>query len=275
MIYVSLSRVQRLEQLYILEELPENKMKPWMDAKEEMKELEEQDQSKPQDNQFSFKLSSMNIYSLRGHFEDLLEDMDFISSSVICLQESWTMPDDNEQDFALPGKILSLNSIRRGAGLATYYPEDFQKTYTATAWSFQITVVSSTDKAIVNLYRSSDANNASLISHLETVVTQNLEKSIYICGDWNLCHMEEENHQIFAFLYARQFNPIRNPKATHKKGRCIDMIWSRDSEAKETFTEKSKFVYYSDHAQQYFCLNADEKTETENDILEESTLQGS
>ena len=53
------------------------------------------------------------------------------------------------------------------------------------------------------------------------------------------------------------------------------MIWSRDSEAKETFTEKSKFVYYSDHAQQYFCLNADEKTETENDILEAPTLQGS
>ena len=40
MVYVALSRVQCLEQLYILDELPVDKMKPWDDAFTEMARLD-------------------------------------------------------------------------------------------------------------------------------------------------------------------------------------------------------------------------------------------
>ena len=46
MVYVALSRVQCLDQLYILESLPIDKIKPWIDAVEEMKRLDQLDKQR-------------------------------------------------------------------------------------------------------------------------------------------------------------------------------------------------------------------------------------
>ena len=67
MVYVALSRVQCLSQLYILEELPIEKMMPWMDAIEEMKRLDLIDAERRQSEQ-TFKLVSMNTRSLQAHY---------------------------------------------------------------------------------------------------------------------------------------------------------------------------------------------------------------
>ena len=247
MIYVSLSRVQRLEQLFILEELPENKMKPWMDALEEMHRLDVKDLSKV--SECPFKLSSMNILSLTAHFEDLSSDADLNSSDVLCLQETWLKPDDSLEEMTLPQKQLCANSVRRGAGIATYFSDRFKETHSFTAMSYQMTAVSSEDKAVINIYRSSNANDNLLIAHMETIITDHAEKEIFICADWNFCHIEEKNHKIYKYLISKLFTPTRNQlTATHKKGRCLDVIWSRGLMKIEA---GSKYVYYSDHAQQF------------------------
>ena len=199
MVYVSLSRVQRLEQLYILDELPKDKMKPWPDALEEMRRLDDKDQNSEK-NKWSFKLTSMNIYSLRAHFADILADNDMNSSDVICLQESWLGPDEDSTEFDIPSKQLIVNSIRRGAGIATYFSDKFQELCSVTAMSYQLNAVSSKDTVVVNIYRSSDANDKVLLKHLERVIQSESEKSIFICGDWNFCHIEQRNHAFFQFL---------------------------------------------------------------------------
>ena len=257
MIYVSLSRVQRLEQLYILEDLPESKIKPWQDAKEEMNRLNEKDLSKWE--QLNFKLSSMNIYSLQAHFEDLLRDEDMVSSNVICLQESWLQPDQNIDGFSLAGKQQSINSVRTGRGIVTYYSPDFKEMHSFTATSYQITSISSNDTTVINMYRSSNANDKVLLNHLKEILETENEKDVYICTDLNLCHIEDKNHFLIQFLLDNSFSITRDPlTGTHKKGRCLDMIWYRGSLQVES---SIKFVYYSDHAQNFVKIRRkDEET---------------
>ena len=257
MIYVSLSRVQRLEQLYILGELPESKIKPWQDSKEEMNRLNEKDLSKRE--KLNFKLSSMNIYSLQAHFEDLLQDEDMVSSEVICLQESWLKPDQNSDSFSLAGKQQSINSVRSGAGIVTYYSQDFKQMHSIISTNYQITSISSKDTTVINMYRSSDANDQLLLGHLNDILETENEKDVYICTDLNLCHIENRNHVLIQFLLDNSFSITRDPlTGTHKKGRCLDMIWHRGS---ITVESSIKFVYYSDHAQNYVKIRRkDEQT---------------
>ena len=115
MVYVALSRVQCLDQLYILESLPIDKIKPWIDAVEEMKRLDQLD--KERQKSVVFKLVSMNTNSLEAHYQDILADNELLSSTVVCLQETWTKPEDTNNMYQITDKTCHLNSIRRCAGL--------------------------------------------------------------------------------------------------------------------------------------------------------------
>ena len=86
MIYVALSRVQCLYQLFILDSLTIDKIKPWIDAVEEMKRLDQLD--KERQKSVVFKLISMNTNSLQAHYQDILADNELLSSTVVCLQET-------------------------------------------------------------------------------------------------------------------------------------------------------------------------------------------
>ena len=60
-----------------------------------------------------------------------------------------------------------FNSVRRGAGIATYFNHPFSFKKDITAVFYQITIVCSEDVSIFNIYRSSDANNGTFLDHLE------------------------------------------------------------------------------------------------------------
>ena len=248
MVYVALSRVQCLEQLIILEDLPDEKIKPWADALQEMERLDAID--KERETKEVFRLSTMNTRSIPTHIEDIKRDYSLLSSSVICIQETWLKPEDDGINYQIDGKTLYLNSVRRGAGILTYCDETFEHMKDVTALTYQVTAIESDEMRIINIYRSSDANNVTVLKVLESLI-QNNSKSIIICGDWNFCHRDEYNHPIYQFLINNNFVPAQiPPKATHVEGRCLDMIWTRFlSEADHsTWTN---FVYYTDHGQQF------------------------
>ena len=254
MVYVALSRVQSLDQLYILEELPVEKMKPWMDAIDEMKRLDSLDELRRTSN-YNFKVVSMNTSSLQAHYEDILADTHLLDSNLICIQETWTMPEETPHRFPIPGKTMHLNSVRRGAGIATYYPSDFTLLKDITAMTYQMTAITSEDKdmTVINLYRSSNANNDTVIRALNSIIAQE-NKSLLICADWNFCHRDEQNHKIYKFLIENKFSPSQNPpEATHRDGRCLDMIWTRMNEHLELMNY-TRFAYYTDHGQQYLTF---------------------
>ena len=74
MVYVALSRVQGLSQLYILEELPVNKIKPWRDAVEEMERINELDQARTIAEISALTIISLNVRSLASSYLDILSE---------------------------------------------------------------------------------------------------------------------------------------------------------------------------------------------------------
>ena len=227
MCYVALSRVQCLEQLL-----------------EEKKRLDEKDKKRKRDS--LFKICSLNINSLNAHFEDLIADYRMLSSTVLCLQETWLHPNDCTASFEIPYKTLNLNSVRRGAGIAFYYTHQFSHLKDFTAMTYQISAISSSECVIINIYRSRNANNENLIKNLTSII-EHETKTIYICGDWNICHRDEKKHKIINFLQNNNFDPLLQiPLPTQREGRCLDMVWIRNP-----FWDKVElsidFNYYSDH----------------------------
>ena len=74
-----------------------------------------------------------------------------------------------------------------------------------------------------------------------------VDKATFICADWNICQRDERTHPIFMFLQDNGFLPVfDNPKPTHKEGRCIDSIWTKNV-VREKVDLKIDFAYFSDH----------------------------
>ena len=119
MIYVMLSRVCSLSQIYILDEFDETKMYPDMRALLELEQLDKISLNKnkniwEKDDHGSLKISSLNCRSLNKHFQDISTDELLLKSDIIALQETWLEDDDATEDLNIPGYNLHLNSTGRG-----------------------------------------------------------------------------------------------------------------------------------------------------------------
>ena len=135
MVYVSLSRVQSLSQLFILEKLPVEKVRPWMDAVEQMTRLDNLDEERRTNQNREIFLMSLNIYSIMAKYEDLKADLMLSRAKVLCLQETWLRP-DRPASYDLTGfSAKHFNTVRRGAGIATYFNAPFSFVRDITAVS--------------------------------------------------------------------------------------------------------------------------------------------
>ena len=249
MIYVMLSRVQCLDQLFILESLPEAKMKPFPEALVELERLNSMDISKPQElDSFHLKIVSLNARSLNAHMKDIKADLDLLSFDVICLQETWLNPFQSQTEkYSIELKQMQLNSKGHGKGVATYYPPNFDLFHNICEETFQITSVTSTELTIVNLYRSSNSNDDSLIEKLNELFSSD-SKSIVLCGDMNFCQRDEMNHPVLTFLKRTQFiQALDPPRPTQRDGRCLDQIHFRLNKNIEVKTISIEPSYFSDH----------------------------
>ena len=211
-----------------MEKLPEDKIKPWADAVEEMERLDNLDGERKQN--FTFKLVSMNTNSLKAHYQDILVDNTLVSANVVCLQETWIKPEDRNNEYFIRGRTCHLNSVRQGAGLATFFTQEFSHLKDITAVTHQITAITSENMTVINIYRSSNANSQNVIRSLDSIIEAE-DKSIIVCGDFNFCHRDESHHPIYTYLLNQNFRPsIQPPQPTHREGRCLDMIWTRNFE---------------------------------------------
>ena len=90
-----LSKVKELEQIFIMNELPENKMYPIPKALNEMKRLEEVSiNNNPSawdkaTNLTITKISFLNTRSLVNKFENIRPDLSLQQSNIMILAETW------------------------------------------------------------------------------------------------------------------------------------------------------------------------------------------
>jgi hypothetical protein len=249
MIYVGLSRVKFLDQLYILNKLPFDKITPFPEAFDEMTRLKTIDISlSVQKSANEFEIVSLNTISLPAHFEDIKSDINLTSAKVILLQETSLTPDiDVGNMYNLNGKNVHYTSQGHRKGLASYFPPDFELISEISDAKFQMTTISNIHMQITNVYRSANAGS-DFLDYFDHFLSYIIDKSKMqiIMGDWNFCQRDEPNHPVKKSLDRHNFiSTLRPHQPTHIMGRCLDAIFVRNLVS--NYDASVKVCIYSDH----------------------------
>ena len=240
--YVMLSRVQVLNQLFIIEEIPKEKVYPSKKALDELDELERKSLNNPAlQVRNDTIVTSLNIRSLPKHIIDLRHDFKMKHTQMICLQETWCSDDFDNTHLNIDGFRLHLTNRGNGKGIATYHQSGFSLIKEINEANYQITKFSSKDCDIINVYRSEGADTSSFMNHLKSLV-QNCN-ACYIVGDFNI-NFIEINHAIGQWLHLQCFEQlVLSP--THENGSLLDHAYIKSEFNHQVLLH---WPYYSDHA---------------------------
>ena len=117
--HVMLSRVEEFQQIYILENLPEEKIRASSKALAELAEMNSRSINqnpitwKKQDKSL-IKICSLNCMNLSNNFDDIIYDQTLKESTLLALSETWL---DQKTTFNINGYKSHYNSISSGIWL--------------------------------------------------------------------------------------------------------------------------------------------------------------
>ena len=170
--YVMLSRVQRLEQIYILDNFDNKYLKVSETGLMERNRLDAISFNKNPtawrtDSPTTVHIASLNCAGLNAHYEDILLDKKLLRADVLHLDETSVL-ESTESRYQIPGFIATIGSVGNGKGIVTYSKEDhMQETIARPKFQIVKTEVRQNLDSI-NVYRSSDA---SILDTLEVSCT--------------------------------------------------------------------------------------------------------
>ena len=157
MIYVMISRIQNLNQLFIMENFNEKikkQFKPFNDALLEVEKLKlREKQTSPIQNDV-IKVVSLNTLSLRKHIPDLKTNQGLNACDAICLQETWlNKGEESAESYTLEHKTASYVSVGDSRGVANYFSSKFVEGMKIAKPNYQIAAIESKEIMIINIYR--------------------------------------------------------------------------------------------------------------------------
>ena len=256
--YVMLSRVKELQQIYILNDLPENKIYPIQKALDEMKRLEDVSiNNNPetwdkQSNHEITKICFLNVRSLMHKFDNIRSDLSLQQSDIIILAETWLPENTDENNYELKNYKTHLNNAGRGKGIAVYHKKEYQHICDLNDDQVNITKMESTDIDVIAVYRSKEGSLNKLMNNLQDLI--NPRKTTLVIGDMNICNIDKPRNHLKTFLEDKKFKQIVNV-ATHINGGHIDHRYFLNI---GNYEETPKIVilpkYYSDHDSLCFSL---------------------
>ena len=191
--YVMLSRIQELNQLFIIEELPVTKLKPSDIAMKEVARLDtvSLNNNRPKwftEKQDHLNVSYLNTQSLNKHFLDMQGDATLQLSDIICVAETWrTDVTDDDPAYSLEGYSCHFVHIGRGKGLATYFRESFSHVTDVAKPHYQISKFETDHVEIISVYRSQSACVEDLVQDIKTITDK--DKITVVLGDFNICYI--------------------------------------------------------------------------------------
>ena len=248
--YVMLSRVQQLEQIYILNSLDQSKIRTSRIALQELHRMQSISlNANPTPWQRlaknTVKVASLNCAGLMPHFTDIESDQHLMKADVIHLIET-SINIADEDNFTITGFESHFISIGNGKGIATYYkPDVVRHEQDVKEKNMQITKFTSPELDIVNVYRSSNGHSVELLNHIMKMLTEG--KPSLITGDFNICYLINNKNRMSQGLEKNGFSQLVR-EATHIRGGHIDHAYWRDHHNVWKQPEVERYSpYYSDH----------------------------
>ena len=250
--YVMLSRIQCIEQLYIVNKLNPTKLKASAIALEELKRLEKISFNKNpspwhEEVQNSIKVASLNCAGLMPHIRDIRGDEKLLKANVVHFLETSLNKEAETDDLSIDSFNGQFVNVGNGKGIASYSQvetlcqlEKEEVNQTLQIAKFIIGKVSS-----ITVYRSS---NHSVVETAKTLTKFiDLRETTLITGDFNVCTKKDPKNAITKALEVLGFKQLVI-EATHIQGGHIDHCYWLDKEKKwEWPTLEQYSPYYSDH----------------------------
>ena len=168
MAYVMLSRVESIDQLYILESLNETKIYGNSNAIKELRKMKKMSvNQKPSVwnnlNTACTRISSLNCGSLRHQLPHIKEDTILNISDVICFTETWLWENEDTSRYKLDGYKAHHLAMGKGKGISVYYRESkFRHIEDVTTEKIQLTKLSGKSLDLIAVYKAPKGNNGML-----------------------------------------------------------------------------------------------------------------
>merc|ERR1712240_681045 len=196
---VMLSRVQQLDQVYILDSLDETKIRTSPIGLRELLRLKENSINENptpwlKTNEDSIKVVSLNCAGLKPHFVDIQADEHRLKADVIHLVET-SLNENETTEFTIPGYGSHAINVGNGKGILTFYRTAVvEHQIDLKENNLQITKFSSSTLDVVNTYRSANGNSVELLINLIKMTSK--EKAILITGDFNICYQMNKTSRL-------------------------------------------------------------------------------
>ena len=251
MAYVMLSRVESIDQLYILEELNETKIYASHAAIQELHKMNKISVNEKASTWLNTKnsrtrISVLNCSSIRPQLEHLALDRSLTISDAICLPESWIWNDEDTTGLELEDFTVHHNAVGRGRGITVYFKKyKFNYIEDITEEKIQLTKLAGKEFELIVVYKAPTGKDSVLASHLERMI--NLNKTTIVCGDFNMCYIDSRRNKSTSFLLENNFRQLVH-EATHIDGGHIDHVYIRSIESLAVLTELySPYFTAKDH----------------------------
>ena len=203
------------------------------------------------------KIFSLNCHSLPNKIEDLRNDPFALKSDIICLTETWLQSDTALDTMEIPGYDVSHNSLGKGKGVSTYFRYNMGKpSVTVNRQKVQISMLETEEVNVINIYRSQGADNQEIMRDLLQMISK--DKPSLICGDFNLCYIDERDNQITRMLEDQNFKQLVT-EASHFQGGHIDHVYSNLNPAMFEIEVSMYSPYYTSRDHDGFCTSITHK----------------
>ena len=253
--YVMLSRIQTIDQLFILNKFDGRKLQHSEKSLQELKRLEKisinanpTDWENKHENE-TLKIAMLNCAGLRAHILDIKADNFILQADVIHLVETSLENDSSTNDLQLEGYTSYFYNISKGKGIVTYISKrlitNTEILENVFATGIQI-CTSNVDKvSCLAVYRSSFGNVGNLTEKLVKIIKK--KKCILVIGDFNICKNKKPTNTVTTVLLSQDFVSLID-EATHIEGRYIDQAYWKDEDQDFLPPEVERYSpYYSDH----------------------------
>ena len=247
--YVMLSRVQCMDQVFIVDELKENKIKMSNDALNELQRLEDISiNRKPRiwmsESQGVLRICSMNCAGFCAHFKDIQADERLLKADILLFQET-SLNVDDQHDFVIVSHPVQFHVKNgRGKGVSVFMKQRYSEKTWCNKEGFQIAKITLNRLNILNVYRSSSVSAGDFCDKLKEFLASTEKQLVF--GDFNVCGQREKTTKIPSFLSQLRFTQLVT-EATQIQGRQIDHIYVGNELKSDVLDVERYSMYYTDH----------------------------
>ena len=250
--YVMLSRIQTIDQLFILNNFDKSKLHHSEKSLQESLRLQKASinlnptswEKKEKD---TFKIAMLNCSGLRAHILDIKADTQLLQADIIHLVETSIEQDSPTKDLELEGYISYFHNISKGKGIVTYVKNNtkIKMNEHTSDTGIQISSFKAEFFSSIAVYRSSFGNVGNLTEKLVKLIDK--RKCVLIIGDFNICTKRKPNNTVTTMLISQDFISLLD-EATHIDGGYIDQTYWKDEDQEFYQPKVERYSpYYSDH----------------------------